>query len=283
MIGLRSAGFHLASAPIKRTWAWLVLACVLAGCAAVGDSSLSIPPLNVAGARKPSNPLTATLILPPGPGPFPAVIVLHGCGGLSSSRMADWSSRLNSWGYAAVILDSFGPRGVDTVCDPSAQHLVTPADRAGDVLSTAVYLRSLPRIDGNRIGVLGLSHGGTTAAWVTQRRYATVFPGLLRASVDYYGPCRSPETYGDVPLLALAGDADDWGNSALTCHAFAAKLPQGAPFEVHTYPDTYHAFDNARSTARKVEGHVLAYNHDAAEDSFVRTHAFLDRYMAVGR
>ena len=115
------------------------------------------------------------------------------------------------------------------------------ADQAGDVLSTAVYLRTLPLIDGNRIGVPGLSHGGSTAAWVTQHRYADRYPGLLRASVDYYRPGRSPETYGDIPLLALAGDPDDWGNSALTCHAF----------------------DDERSTAKKVEGHVLAYNHDA--------------------
>ena len=266
-----------------RRWVWLLLASVLAGCATVGGSSLSIPPINVAGSRKPSNPLIATLTLPPGSGPFPAVIVLHGCGGLSTARMNEWATRLNSWGYAAVMLDSFGPRGVTTVCAPSAQHLVTPADRAGDVLSTAVYLRSLPQIDGNRIGVLGLSHGGSTAAWVTQRRYADRFPGLLRASVDYYGPCRSPETYGDIPLLALAGDPDDWGNSAQACHAFAAKLRPGQPFEVHTYPDTYHAFDAERSTAKKVEGHILAYNHDAAEDSFIRTHAFLDRYLAASR
>jgi dienelactone hydrolase len=266
-----------------RRWAWLVLASFLAGCASVGGSSLSIPPLNVPGARKPSNPLTATLALPPGTGPLPVVIVLHGCGGLVPARMAEWTRRLNDWGYAAVVLDSFGPRGVTTVCAPSAQHLVTPADRAGDVLSTAVYLRSLPQIDGTRIGVLGLSHGGSTAAGVTQRRYERLYPGLLRASVDYYGPCRSPETYGDVPLLALAGDPDDWGNPALTCHAFAAKLRPGEPFEIHTYPDTYHAFDNDHSTAKKVEGHVLAYNHDAAEDSFIRTRNFLDRRMAPGQ
>jgi dienelactone hydrolase len=265
-----------------RTWARLVAAAFLAGCATVSGSSLSIPPRDVAGARKPSNPLTATFALPPGTGPFPVVIVLHGCGGLSPARMDQWTRRLNGWGYAAVVLDSFGPRGVTTVCAPSAQHLVTPADRAGDVISTAVYLRTMPQIDGKRIGVLGLSHGGATAAWVTQRRYADRYPGLLRASVDYYGPCRSPETYGDIPLLALAGDSDDWGNSALACHAFAVKLRPDQPFEVHTYPDTYHAFDDDRSTARKVEGHVLAYNHDAAEDSFIRTRSFLDRYMAPG-
>jgi dienelactone hydrolase len=263
----------------SRLLSWLIAAILLAGCATLTGKSLSVPSLDIANARQSPRPLPATLVLPSGSGPFPVVIVLHGCGGVSS-RMDEWAARLNGWGYAAVIVDSFGPRDVPTVCAPSNQHLVTANDRAGDVLSTAVYLRSLPEIDGNRIGVLGLSHGGSTAAWVTQRRYEQLYPGLLRAAVDYYGPCRSPETHGTVPLLALAGDTDDWGDSALVCRAFGRKLRANQPFEVYTYPNTYHAFDDSRTVTATSSGHILAYNAVSAQDSFQRTHTFLDRYLA---
>jgi dienelactone hydrolase len=227
----------------------------------------------------PSQPLSAIMLLPPGKGPFPAIIVLHTCGGRSLLQ-EDWAARLNAWGYAAVIPNSFTPRGVTNVCAPADQHLVTAEDRAGDVISVALWLRTQPMIDGARIGVLGNSHGGGTAAWVTERRYEQLYPGLLKASVDYYGPCRFAEAHGTVPLLALAGEDDDWGNPALSCRAFSAKLGPDQPFDIHTYPGVVHAFDNPRNSARTIYvGHALQYDHAAAEDSFARVKAFLDRYV----
>jgi len=257
---------------------WLSMLLTLTGCMTTGWRSVTIPVVEVPGARSSPRPLEGLLALPPGPGPFPAVILLHGCGGRASIQET-WARRLNEFGYAALILDSFGPRGVVSVCAPAKQPLVTPSDRAGDVIGAAVFLRELPGIDGTRIGVLGNSHGGSSAAWVTQARYATAYPGLLRASVNYYGPCRSPATQGPVPLLALAGEDDDWGSPALTCQGFAAKVPPGARVEVHTYPGVAHAFDNSRLGLTREEGHVLGYNHAAAEDSFQRVKAFLDRWM----
>ena len=55
------------------------------------------------------------------------------------------------------------------------------------MLSAALWMRTQPQIDGARIGVIGFSHGGWTAAWVTQRCYERLFPGLLKAAVDYCG------------------------------------------------------------------------------------------------
>ena len=51
-----------------------------------------------------------SIILPQGNPPYPAVVVLHGCNGISSSTRI-WARRLASWGYAALIVDSFTPRG----------------------------------------------------------------------------------------------------------------------------------------------------------------------------
>ena len=257
----------------------LVVLGSLVGCAdARNEEAFSIPVQNVAGSRMPSRPLPAVLMLPEGSGPFPAVIVLHPCGGPGPLE-EDWAARLNSWGYAAVIPDSLAPRNVDSVCAPGNQPLVTPQDRAGDVISAALWLRTQPEIDGARISVLGHSHGGATASWVTERQYEQAYPGLLKASVDYYGPCRFPASHGTVPLLALAGDADDWGHPASTCRDFGSRLASDQPFELYTYPGVVHAFDNRRLWGRLMdEGHPLEYDRAAAEDSFVRVRAFLDRY-----
>src|SRR5215475_6841570 len=43
-------------------------------------------------------------------GPYPAVVVLHGCGGISS-HSAGIADRIGSWGYVALTVDSLGRRG----------------------------------------------------------------------------------------------------------------------------------------------------------------------------
>jgi dienelactone hydrolase len=256
-----------------------ILAALLTACTTSGPGG-RIPFQSVAGARGPANGLNGTLKLPAGTGPFAVVIVLHGCSGLGINQKI-WAERLNDWGYAALLLDSFGPRGVRSVCAPLAQSSVLPSDRASDVISAALWLRAQPDIDPDRIAVLGGSHGGSTAAWVTQAVYEKQYPGLLKASIDYYGACRNPETHGTVPLLALAGEADDWGHPALTCSTFARKMRPDQKFEVYTYPNVVHAFDNPRQiTLTRNEGHAMLYDQSAADDSFQHVRVFLARWLA---
>ena len=153
------------SAPHRpgRTLGLVAALVLMAGCAGDTHQILSIPDQPVLGARVPSSPLSAVLVTPDGPGPFPVVILLHGCNGVRPNKPL-WADRLRSWGYAALILDSFTARGSVNVCAAANQPLVTPRDRAADVLSAALYLRTLSKIDGARIAVLGDSHGGSTSA-----------------------------------------------------------------------------------------------------------------------
>jgi dienelactone hydrolase len=242
---------------------------------------LAIPVRPVADTRIPPAPLPARLDLPDGPGPFPVVILLHGCGGIGRGVPLNvWARRLNGWGYGTLIVDSFAPRNIASVCAPAAQPLVTANDRAGDVINAALFLQTQNRVDPNRIGVIGFSHGGGTAATVTRKVFDDLDPGLLKAVVDYYGPCRQAALHGRVPLLVLAGEDDTWGDPARTCTNFGMQLGPDQPFQVVTYPDTVHAFDNAALTRRTFsEGHPLEYNATSAADSYARVHEFLDRWL----
>src|SRR5258708_3798296 len=114
--------------------AWLLLIGAPASAAeeAPAWSNVQVPVVEVPNARPAGRPLTGRLALPQGPGPFPAMIVLHGCNGLSQ-QVTDWAVRLTGWGYAALVLDSFGPRGAGDIC--RASGAISVLDRAGDVLA----------------------------------------------------------------------------------------------------------------------------------------------------
>ena len=225
--------------------------------------------------RMPAKPIPALYRAPAGKGPFPAVIYLHGCNG-AGEYLPAWAVRLNAWGYAIVTPDSMTPRGIANVCDPADQPKITPWDRAGDVGATAAWLRTRPEIDPNRIAVLGASHGGMTAAVASLRPYAGYG---LKAAINYYGPCVDVGLSGPVPLLVLAGEADDWGNPARACRLFGQAPRPAQYFELHTYPGVYHAFDSVGLPKTVILGHTLGYDQAAAEDSFARVHAFLDRFV----
>jgi dienelactone hydrolase family protein len=61
---------------------------------------------------RPDAGLSAILGSRSNPGrPYPAVVVLHGCGGISS-HSAGIADRIGSWGYVALTVDSLGPRGM---------------------------------------------------------------------------------------------------------------------------------------------------------------------------
>src|SRR3954451_4191844 len=103
---------------------------------------------------------------PEGKGPFPTVILAHGCGGPGGHSA--WIRILNDWGYATYYIDSFTPRGVTVVCQakdgPKERQAVTPLDRLPDAFAALAYLRTRPDVMPDKIGIVGYSHGAALAA-----------------------------------------------------------------------------------------------------------------------
>src|SRR5262245_3190229 len=132
---------------------WLALATSHA------DTLVKFP--NVTGHPYPAD-LLGYLARPDGPGPFPAVVVLHGCNGfsLASAAIAD---DLKSSGYVALTVDSLGPRDSTGEC---GRFFV---GQEIDAYAALAHLSRLPFVDSNRVAVLGNSMGGSSALLAVQR------------------------------------------------------------------------------------------------------------------
>jgi dienelactone hydrolase len=76
--------------------------------------------------------LKGILNKPQGQGPFPAVVILHGCSGIEGMKkyLDIWAQRLASWGYVSLMVDSFGPRGESDICAGDRVFLIPPQLRA---------------------------------------------------------------------------------------------------------------------------------------------------------
>jgi dienelactone hydrolase len=214
------------------------------------------------------------LTRPDGPGPFPAVVHLHGCGGLADDvkRGANhfWSERLASWGYAVLVVDSFTARGINNTC------LGELAPRTADAYGALAWLARRPFVDANRIVVIGFSAGGIATLSIAEARDFELFENEgehdFKAAVALYPACMSDNPM-KLPTLILTGELDDW-TPAAACRTTAARRTGGSAVKLIVYPGTYHAFDTPRP-GRRYFGHWLAYNAAAAEAATEETRRFL--------
>ena len=143
---------------VRRRFAAAALAALaFAGAASAAERRVVVadpaPPL--AGAVA-TGPLTGVLTAPAGAGPFPAVALIHSCLGLPENRAA-FAATLAGWGYVALYVDEFAPRGLTETC--SVDFPVGPADAA----AALAYLARQPFVDARRVAIVGFSQGGDVA------------------------------------------------------------------------------------------------------------------------
>src|SRR5882724_6019230 len=173
---------------------WLLPAALALGCASAIAQPLPFDGGTVGG---PASNARAELFVPMGAGPFPALVVLHGCDGVHRHERL-WAQQLTAWGYVAIVVDSFRPRGMSTVCNHGI--LVPPELQALDGFNAADYLRAQPNVAGERIGVIGFSHGGwallkAVLADLVAQASAKPFPAAgRRSTAAHAGATRSKPT-----------------------------------------------------------------------------------------
>ena len=214
--------------------------------------------------------LLGYLARPDGSGPFPAVVVLHGCNGFSGAS-ATIADRLKSLGYVTLTIDSLGPRNSSSECGHFS------IGQATDAYAALRYLSQQPFVDPDRVAVLGNSMGGSSALFDVERgAIEKMFDRKFRAAIAYYPSCRGHSAIMSAPTMILIGDADDW-NPASACREMAAQpRDEGARVDLYVYPGAYHGF-NLRELRPgiRVLGHWLEYNKPAALDAWEKVRTFL--------
>jgi dienelactone hydrolase len=206
--------------------------------------------------------------VPHGEGPFPTVLMFHGCGG-RRVFLDRYMAAVARVGVAVVSIDSFAPRGwsraraLATVCT----GLDLPGHRrAGDVLASLWGVSRLASVDPTRLALAGWSHGGwaimdlMTMALTRPGEAgvadpdATLLDGVkaLALAYPYCGPgaltrLRAWRRAPDV--FAFVGEADRVASPEPCLRAFSRMRDAGARIETWIVPGATHAFDEASAGA----------------------------------
>jgi dienelactone hydrolase len=138
--------------------ATLLVAAALSPDVARAQTDVSFPTAKWSGSDNVQ--LRAELYAPAGSGPFPSAILLHGCGGVTAGERS-WAKLVASWGFLALVVDSYTPRGYPKgTCDNTRK--VSGSLRSGDVVGTKQWLDRQPNARKDRASVIGWSHGAGT-------------------------------------------------------------------------------------------------------------------------
>jgi len=244
--------------------------------------------------------LTGYVFKPSGPGPHPAIVMLHGRGGPYSSlrrgtysaetltqRHRMWGERWAAEGYVAVLVDSFGPRGYPEGF-PKHSYSTRPAAvseqsvRPLDAYGALAYLRARADVVHDRIGLHGWSNGGMTL--LSAMGVDAPVPNAansahgFRAGLAQYPSCRTqvrqPGYKPYAPLLILAASDDDEVSPEVCREFAAAQRERGAAVEFVVYAGAQHSYDDPGKTKQSHEP-----NRAAMQDSLRRAVVFFDRHL----
>jgi dienelactone hydrolase len=204
--------------------------------------------------------LRAQLYRPHGPGPFPAVVALHDCGGIDrpSARNAqlygEWATLLSGNGFVVVFPDSFGSRGLGPQCRVRQTKVRASRERVADANAARSWLASQTFVQPNHISLLGWSSGAIAALWAV-RPNAQPRDGSadFRSAVAFYPGCRrlrQTAWSARVPTLILIGSADDWTLASTCQQMVAGARGRSARAEIVVYPGAHHEFDRANTPLR---------------------------------
>ena len=184
---------------------------------------------------------------PAGEGPFPAVVIMHPCGGIQVPHMRLHGQELLKEGYVVLMLDSFGPRGMQNC----ARGPLSAAAGVADAYAALAFLDGLPFVDKTRIYQTGYSWGAIVSTLLASPQSAKFVGASLRfrATVSNYSTCVYQGKYHfllkdtDRPVLMLIGARDEELPPA-SCFPLLDELKSaGAPVQWYVFPDATHSWD----------------------------------------
>lgn len=238
----------------------------------------------------------AELLTPAGRGPFPTVLIFHGCGGVRA-HLHDYARAATAAGWAALIVDSFAPRGWSR---RFAQLMVCTGlrlrgrQRAGDVLAAIAGAGRLTLVDPSRLVLAGWSHGAWSIMdlWAMPLRKAgeaglsdapsvmldgvrggfLAYPYVGIASASRGKPWPRP-----LALLSIVPRQDHLASVRRHMRALTSAVAAGSEVTVWSV-DATHAFDEPGLAAR-----IMRYDEPLSLEALGRFSAFLARFSGPAR
>jgi dienelactone hydrolase len=240
---------------------------------------------------------------PDGKGPFEAVVMLHGAGGIFPYQL-DWARQLRDEGYVVLYVDSYCKRKL--LCehdspdnDPKRRKAVnrwkeiTPQQRAADAFGAFEYLLQQNFVNKDKISLMGFSWGATSGMMSIDPRMKKIFSPArggfhslvaMYPNSKYWTGMRTLRRITDVnitiPTLMLAGEKDEAESIDVYKELQQLAEKNMYPLTVILYPDSYRKFDEKREKHSVTVNNVTltkAYNKNAHEDSIKQVFSFLSK------
>jgi len=204
-------------------------------------------------------------------GKYPGIVLIHENRGLDD-HIRDVARRFAKEGYVALTPDLLSRQGGTMKANPKGTGIpnireLAPAQAVAEDTEAGVrYLRILPDVRRDRIGVVGFCWGGGMA-FVTATQLRD-----LKATVVYYG--RGPEPLDLVkniqaPVLAHYGEKDAGINKTIP-ETEAAMKKYNKTYDYKIYSGAQHAFNN--DTDQR-------YHPQAAKEAWGSTMDFLKKNL----
>jgi dienelactone hydrolase len=192
--------------------------------------------------------ITGQLRIAQGTGRLPVVVLQHGSGGFAPN-IEYWSRELNAAGISTFAIDGFSGRGLIEV--NSNQALLSRLNFILDIYRSLDVLAAHPRVDPQRIALMGFSRGGQATLYASLKRFHGMWnkSGVeFVAYLPFYPDCMT--TYvndtgiENRPVRIFGGTPDDY-NPISVCKGYVERLKAaGHDVELTEYPNASHAFDN---------------------------------------
>jgi dienelactone hydrolase len=181
-------------------------------------------------------------------GRLPLVVLQHGSGGMAAN-LEMWTRELNASGISTFALDGFTGRGLTAVS--TNQALLGRLNFILDIYRSLDILANHPRVDSQRIALMGFSRGGQAALYASLKRFHKMWnrSGVeFAAYIPFYPDCAttfvSDTDVAERPIRIFGGTQDDY-NPIVLCKAYVERLKAaGRDVELTEYPNASHAFDN---------------------------------------